>query len=60
MEVPLADLPLGEVLERVAARSPAPGAGSSAALTCALVLAGSAGQVSFAPSARKRSDSSPA
>ena len=39
IEVPLADLPLGEVLERVAARTPAPGAGSSLALTCALAAA---------------------
>ena len=39
MEAPLADLPLGEVLERIAARTPAPGAGSSSALTCALAAA---------------------
>jgi formiminotetrahydrofolate cyclodeaminase len=39
MEVPLADLPLGEVLERVAARTPAPGGGSGSALTCALAAA---------------------
>ena len=39
MDATLADLPLGEVLERVAARTPAPGAGSSLALTCALAAA---------------------
>jgi formiminotetrahydrofolate cyclodeaminase len=39
MGAPLADLALGEVLERVAARTPAPGAGSSLALTCALAAA---------------------
>jgi len=39
MEAPLAELPLGEVLERVAARTPAPGAGSSLAMTCALAAA---------------------
>ena len=39
MAPPLAGLPLGEVLERVAARTPAPGAGSSLALTCALAAA---------------------
>jgi len=32
----LSTLPLGELLERVAARTPAPGGGSSAAVTCAL------------------------
>jgi formiminotetrahydrofolate cyclodeaminase len=39
MEAPLTELALGEVLERVAARTPAPGAGSSLALTCALAAA---------------------
>jgi formiminotetrahydrofolate cyclodeaminase len=39
VEAPLAELSLGEVLERVAARTPAPGAGSSLALTCALAAA---------------------
>ncbi|HEX5194905.1 MAG TPA: cyclodeaminase/cyclohydrolase family protein [Solirubrobacteraceae bacterium] len=39
MDAPLAGLPLGEVLERVAARTPAPGAGSSSALTAALAAA---------------------
>jgi methenyltetrahydrofolate cyclohydrolase len=39
VETPLSDLPLGEVLDRVAQRTPAPGAGSSLALTCALAAA---------------------
>ncbi|MFZ0039674.1 MAG: cyclodeaminase/cyclohydrolase family protein, partial [Solirubrobacteraceae bacterium] len=33
---PLADLPVQEVLERLAARTPGPGAGTAAALTCTL------------------------
>jgi methenyltetrahydrofolate cyclohydrolase len=35
----LSTLPLAELLERVAARTPAPGGGSSAAVTCALAAA---------------------
>lgn len=37
--VPYGELPLAEVLARVAARDPAPGAGPSAAWTCALAAA---------------------
>ena len=33
---PLADLPLNEVMERLAQRTPAPGAGTAAALSCSL------------------------
>lgn len=36
MQGALADMSLAELLERVAARTPTPGGGSSAALTCAL------------------------
>jgi formiminotetrahydrofolate cyclodeaminase len=36
MDEALADLSVGELLERVAARTPAPGGGSTAAVTCAL------------------------
>jgi formiminotetrahydrofolate cyclodeaminase len=50
----LADLPLSELLECVAARTPAPGGGSAAAVTCALA----AGLVEMA--ARFAPDGSPA
>jgi formiminotetrahydrofolate cyclodeaminase len=39
MQGALADLPVSELLERVAARTPAPGGGSSAAMACALAAA---------------------
>lgn len=35
-ELPLSELPLSELLRRLAARTPAPGGGSSAAVACAL------------------------
>jgi formiminotetrahydrofolate cyclodeaminase len=35
----LRDVPLGELLDRVAARTPAPGAGSTSAVTCAVAAA---------------------
>ncbi len=54
MQGALAELPLSELLERVAARTPAPGAGSTAAMTCALA----AGLVQMA--ARFAPDGSPA
>jgi formiminotetrahydrofolate cyclodeaminase len=50
----LADLPLTELLDRVAARTPAPGGGSTLAMTCALA----AGLVEMA--ARFAPDGSPA
>jgi formiminotetrahydrofolate cyclodeaminase len=36
---PLSDLPLSQVLDRLAEKTPAPGAGSTAALVCALAAA---------------------
>jgi formiminotetrahydrofolate cyclodeaminase len=36
---PLADLPLSQVLDRLAEKTPAPGAGSTSALVCALAAA---------------------
>lgn len=52
----LADQPLGEFLEAVAAGTPAPGGGTSAAVTCALAaaLVEMAAQIAGADAARPR------
>jgi formiminotetrahydrofolate cyclodeaminase len=48
---PLADLPLAELLERVAGRTPAPGGGSACAVACALSAALIQMAAAFAPAA---------